>query len=389
MRMLSEGLCAKGHAVEALTTTALDVDSLWRGDFRHVDQPEEIINGVAVRRIRPRYLPFHGKTMTLLSSLPGLSFKGRFAMPGPLLPAIDQLAKIVGEYDLIHAAALPFTSLFWAAWRLAIIKGVPLIFSPFMHLAIPDRLGYGYKKPYQIELLNKADRVIAQTEIERDALIGMGVEASKIRIVGLGIEPEAQPAGNAQRFRDKYGIRGPIVFNLSARTYDKGAIHVVEAMKILWEKGGAAHLVMAGPSRPDYIAHVAALPEHVKNRILDLGVIDDETKADLFEAGDVFCMPSRSESFGIVYLESWRSGKPVVAARAGAVPEVVEDGMDGLLVEFGDVSAIAAAIERLLKDDVLRKKMGEAGRKKVSEKYRWSDKFSAYLSIIDELLRIV
>lgn len=384
VRKLSEGLVGRGHSVTVLTTTALDVDSLWRSDYAHVAQPDETINGVEVRRVRPRYLPLHGKTMTLLSFLPGLYFKGRFAMPGPLLPGTGKLSKIAGEYDFVHASALPFTSLIWAAHKLAEHRRVPLVISPFMHLDIPDRLGYGYKKGYQIELLKKADRVIAQTQVERNALIEMGVAADKIRIVGLGLD-DHNVVGDARRFRELYNLRGPIVFNLSARTFDKGAIHTVDAMRILWEKGVHASLVMAGPARDDYKKHVAALPTGNRGKILDLGVIDEQTKADLFAAGDIFCMPSRSESFGIVYLESWDNGHPVIAARSGAVPEIVSDGVDGLLVEFGDSQAIAAAIEKLLTDEALRIKMGQSGKAKVLEKYRWQDKFNCYLKVLEEL----
>ena len=396
IKMLSEGLVQQGHSVEVLTTTALEVDSLWRSDRAHVGAclPQagehaaplhEEINGVKVHRIRPRYLPFHGKTMTLLSFLPGLSFKGRFAMPGPLLPGVKELKKIVGPYDLVHASALPFTSLLWTALKLASQAKAPLIYSPFMHLAIPDRLGYGYRKGYQIELLKKADRVIVQTNIEREALAKMGLSPQKMRLIGLGVDTDAHPGGG-KRFRDRYGIKEPIVFNVSSRTYDKGAIHVVDAMKLLWEKGIVARLVMAGPARDDYIAHVSKQPDKVRNHILDLGVVDEELKEDAFSAADIFAMPSRSESFGIVYLESWNSGVPVIAARCGAPVEIIEDGRDGLLVDFGDVRALAGAIERLLKDEGLRKKMGESGRRKVREKYRWSDKFAAYLKIIAELL---
>src|SRR3712207_8646872 len=73
-----------------------------------------------------------------------------------------------------------------------------------------------------------------------------------------------------------------------------------------------------------------------------------EDKRDLNAAGQVFCMPSRTDSFGIVYLEAWLNGVPVIGARAGGVPEIIDDGVDGYLVEFGDVAALANRIELLL-----------------------------------------
>ena len=70
------------------------------------------------------------------------------------------------------------------------------------------------------------------------------------------------------------------------------------------------------------------------------------------------------DSFGILYLEVWRYGKLVIGAEAGAIPEVIKEGEDGLLVEFGDVNQLASAIPSLLNNPALYKEMGEAGRKR-------------------------
>jgi len=76
-----------------------------------------------------------------------------------------------------------------------------------------------------------------------------------------------------------------------------------------------------------------------------------------------------------VYLESWLYRKPVVGARAGGVPAVIDDGVDGFLVEFGDVSALADRIERLVRAPDLAREMGERGREKVLERYTWDQVF--------------
>ena len=82
-------------------------------------------------------------------------------------------------------------------------------------------------------------------------------------------------------------------------------------------------------------------------------------------------MPSRTDSFGIVYLEAWLNGVPVIGARAGGVPEVITDGVDGYLVDFGDVAALANRIELLLRRPEAARALGEAGRRKVLAEHKW------------------
>ncbi len=82
-------------------------------------------------------------------------------------------------------------------------------------------------------------------------------------------------------------------------------------------------------------------------------------------------LPSRADSFGIVLLEAWSHGVPVVAARAGGIPGVVDDGANGLLVPFADVDGLANAVERLITDEVFAERIGEAGREKIRTHYSW------------------
>jgi glycosyltransferase involved in cell wall biosynthesis len=84
-----------------------------------------------------------------------------------------------------------------------------------------------------------------------------------------------------------------------------------------------------------------------------------------YRSAAVFCLPSRQEGFGIVFLEAMAAGLPVIAARAAAVPEVVPEGECGVLVPPGDATALAAALDRLLADPHERRRLGEGGRRHV------------------------
>jgi glycosyltransferase involved in cell wall biosynthesis len=97
---------------------------------------------------------------------------------------------------------------------------------------------------------------------------------------------------------------------------------------------------------------------------------------DLLAAMDVFAMPSRTESFGIVYLEAWAYGKPVIGAQTWGVSDVIDHRKDGLLVPFGDVPALVEAIAELLDHPGVRARMGARGQDKVSRLHTWDRKYA-------------
>lgn len=123
----------------------------------------------------------------------------------------------------------------------------------------------------------------------------------------------------------------------------------------------------------------------MRARVRVLGVVSEQEKHDLLAAADLLAMPSRTDSFGIVYLEAWLAGKPVIGARVWAMDEVIADGVDGLLVPFGDPAATAKAIAGLLADPTRRAQMGAAGRAKVLARYTWDH---AYAQVRDAYARL-
>jgi len=100
---------------------------------------------------------------------------------------------------------------------------------------------------------------------------------------------------------------------------------------------------------------------------------------------DVCVFPSRYEPFGIVLLEAMASGKPVVASKVGGIPFVVEDGKTGLLFERGNVEVLAEKIIMLLRDEELRKRMGEAGRERAKE-FTWDKIAKQTVDLYKEIL---
>jgi glycosyltransferase involved in cell wall biosynthesis len=109
-------------------------------------------------------------------------------------------------------------------------------------------------------------------------------------------------------------------------------------------------------------------------RVVRLGPLDERQKLDFFAALDVFALPSRSDSFGLVLLEAWANGVPNLAYRAGGVADVIRSDEDGLLVRCGDVEALAEALGCLVENKGLRQQLGRAGQARALRDYRWEDK---------------
>jgi glycosyltransferase involved in cell wall biosynthesis len=103
-------------------------------------------------------------------------------------------------------------------------------------------------------------------------------------------------------------------------------------------------IVGDGPARADLERHFAGLP------VVFTGFLRGEELAQAFASGDVFVMPSTTETLGFVVLEAMSSGRPVVAARAGGIPDLVQHGENGILYDPGDPSSLLEAVEELLSE---------------------------------------
>jgi sugar transferase (PEP-CTERM/EpsH1 system associated) len=108
--------------------------------------------------------------------------------------------------------------------------------------------------------------------------------------------------------------------------------------------------------------------------------------APYLQAMDVFALTSRSEGMPLVVLEAWAAGVPVVATRVGGLPELVDDGRTGILVDFGDEAALAHALGGLIADPSRARRVGEAGRERVESRYSLRRMAGEYQRHYDELL---
>ncbi len=401
VRELSERFAAAGDVVTVATTNAWDLEYFWNPRARRVDAPpDESVNGVRVLRFPVRHYPaatlgYRALRRAMaeasrLPSLPGrdaaLRHGGHFA---PWVPALHRwVIAHASDFDLAHAANISIESTVLAGMYAARRAGVPFVATPFVHLGVPgDRsIVRYYSMPHQLRLLRDADATIVQTAQEGAFLAARGVPTARMHRIGVGVHLNDVTGGDAERAREMFDLRGAVVYFSGTAAADKGTYNLLAAMRLLWAEGRETTLVLTGPMLSHARAHFDQLPPDEAARVRLLGFVDKAVQADVLAAADVLALPSRTDSFGIVFLDAWANGKPVIGANAGGIPGVVADGVDGLLVPFGDVPALAAALRRLLDNPALAHRLGEAGRQKVLGRYTWDRIVSQVDNLYADLL---
>lgn len=266
-------------------------------------------------------------------------------------------AAIPASAELVHYVGTGWELLGFAALAEARKRGAAFTVLPAVH---PGTWG---DSPLDVSLYNQADAVLTLSESERRHLIRQGVTPERLHICGLA--PAPAPQGDGAAFRRRHGLGDrPLILFVGRKDHGKGYHALREGMAAVLAAVPDACLVAIGPDRePPY-------PSVPETALLDLGVADEAEKADALAACDVFCLPSAHESFGIVYVEAWAYGKPVVGGPAPAVQELIAEGEDGFSVAQ-DKDTIARALVRLLRDPALCRRLGEAGRKKQQECFTW------------------
>ncbi|AGA29535.1 glycosyltransferase family 4 protein [Singulisphaera acidiphila] len=389
-RAIVRRFVANGHAVDVLTSNAHDLWYFTDQRRRRVEEPSETqVDGARVRRFEVRHRPLQRYVGRLLSYAPHWPTQCRADSFMPILPGIEQVR---GNYDAVFAVGFPYTVFSYGALRTAQDAGAPLILTPFLHLATPgDPVRKYYTKPHQIRLLACADVVVVQTSLEADVVRNWGIADARILTLGMAVEHKEVTGGDRQTLRQKYQIPvgRPVVGHLATLDPNKGSNDLVRAVARLNEARpleDSIHLVMAGPSSPCFERFLAEYPGGKPSWLTLLGPLPLDQRADFFAAIDLFSMPSRTDSFGIVFLEAWANGLPVVAADAGGVPEVVRHEETGLLVPFGDLDRLSQSIAGLLNDPARARQLGEAGRKLVDHGYTWDDRYATLLARTEQAI---
>lgn len=375
VRHIAQRQVQAGNRVTVLTTNADDLAYFWQADAKSLPTGTFADGGVTVVRVPIRHLPggswFFGGVRRLQLLLPPLA--ARLGCWAPYLPQLAQtLCSLGDDWQQVFAWNITFDGLNTAAWQMAQRCDARFLTVPLLHLGEGEQspVRRFYTMPHQLDLLRRADHIFVLTAVEQTYLQTQAVPNEKITIVGAAVDPAELAGGDGAAFREKFGLTQPIVAAIGPLTRDKGALDLLAAAESLWQNGRSFDLVLAGTMMPDFAARLEKLPTAFRPFCHCLGRISDQEKRDMLAAMTLLALPSRTDSFGIVLLEAWHYGKPVIAARAGGLAAVVDDGENGRLIPFGNTQALADAVVEILENPEIAQTWGKNGQQKTAD-FTW------------------
>jgi glycosyltransferase involved in cell wall biosynthesis len=382
----SRAMIARGHSSSIVTTTAL------------CDQKHEKIQDVDIHRHKYVY-PFLG-----------LSRQDRRDMDrkGGNLLSISMLKTLLTARDLDILHAHSGKRLGGIVRTAARIRKLPYVIS--LHGGVIDvpaaeteqmleplKGTFEWGRAFGAVLgarrvLEDASAILCVGQNEQQAVQARYPE-KRVEWLPNGVDAQAFAEGNGRAFREKHGIphRRQLILNVGRIDPQKNQLALLSAMPELIHKHSDIHLVLIGP------VTVESYGRELLNKINAAALYNNVTVlpglpggsgelVDAFHAADIFCLPSRHEPFGIVVLEAWAAGLPVVAARVGGIPSFTCDGEDVLHADPSDPASFSKAIDRLLADRELAQKIAATGRLKARTEFDWDRIADRLESIYRDLL---
>ena len=356
VKAYSEGLLAKGHKVEVITT-----DLYTETPFVKKKMPSNV-GGVPVSRHSA--FTVSGEAHYVLA-------------PGMVKSFLSK------EADIIHTHSYGYFQNH-AGWIREKLQSTPWVITPHFH---PSWSMWGGSKRRTLRnfydskigksTMEAADLITCVSKHERDMLISeIGIEHDNIKIIYNGINWEDwKDVPDPTLFKKKYSrISDKFVLFAGRLATNKGISDLIAAMSKIDSKNVDLVLMGADMGLGDDLEKEAKSKNVNMHR---LGHVDDEIYRSALSAATLMVLPSEYEAFGIVLLEAAAAKTPVIGTRVGGIPEAMSDGQNGFLVEFNDSLKLSEKISYLLEDEKLCSEMGSKGRE-FSSGFSWA-------SIVDKI----
>ena len=280
------------------------------------------------------------------------------------------------RFTAIHAGrALPEGITAWLVARLTLHPVVV-----YAHGEELTTWGNGRKYKAMRFALRHSDRVIANSEYTRDALIKMDINPARITLIYPGVDvTRFRPGLACAELRQSVGVTdvSKLVLSVGRLSRRKGFDQVIQALPALIHVGLDVQYVLIGIGEDyDYLFDLAR-KHGVADRVHLLGHVSADDLPRWYNACDVFIMPNReingdTEGFGMVFIEAAACGKPAIAGLAGGTGAAVEDGVTGSRVDGTDTVAVTIALQRILENTQYAQQIGNHALTRATKQFDWS-----------------
>jgi glycosyltransferase involved in cell wall biosynthesis len=282
----------------------------------------------------------------------------QFALVGEAAAAIGQ-----GAVDVVHANSQECAV---TGSMLALEFGVPLVCT--FHEQAPEQAPLGAGRMALVHRYLPIDRVLAGSEFYRAKALAGGIEPTRVSLVYHGVDGQRFSPGPADpAFRGAGGEETILVVCAARISLRKGLDTLIRAVAVASQRAPGIRLVIAGRATSGSEALRAELLRLRADLGLDGRVDFDEslTLADmpaLYRSADIVVQPSTAEGLGLALIEAMACERAVIGSDIPGIVEVIEDGIDGVLVEPSSVEALAKALVALAADPVRRAELGRNAR---------------------------
>ena len=312
-----------------------------------------------------------------------------FSLPKDMLAEGSLYASLFSEflynrYDVVMAVNMYPTG--YCCAKLRRLFDLPLVMRPIgIDVQVDKTIDYGLRLDPRVDrkvryALSNCDSIIVTSRSMKDEVVAAGALSHAVSVVPNGVDlrefEEAKPCE----------LERPYLLTVARLEKKKGIDILLRAYERVAERVDDLNLVIAGdgPERESLERLVGRLG--LARSVKFLGTVTGAEKVALYKGCAFFVCPSRWEPFGITNLEAMAAGKTVVATRVGGIPEIVQDGFNGLLFDRGDPENLAARLLELIESNARRKELERNARKFILA-YNWRAVAQRYLGVLQKIAR--